>query len=131
MAHAIGFRRDGEEPMSGYAKRLLGIILGTTIGFALIGLYIGLYLTNVPGSAAAAQTASGAQLYLATVASADLDHPRHDDRLRADRPLHRALPDQRARICGRRPDRIRRAVVPRHGCERRAGSSSARRSASR
>jgi hypothetical protein len=61
--------------MSGYAKRLLGIILGTTIGFVLIGLYIGLYLTNVPGSAAAAQTASGAQLYLATVASAELSDP--------------------------------------------------------
>ncbi|MBV9416140.1 MAG: hypothetical protein JO363_14250 [Solirubrobacterales bacterium] len=33
----------------------------------MIGLYIGLYLTNVPGSVAATPTASGAQLYLGTV----------------------------------------------------------------
>jgi hypothetical protein len=43
----------------------------------VIGLYIGLYLMNVPGSAAATQTASGLQLYLGTVPAAELSdsHP--------------------------------------------------------
>jgi len=40
-----------------------------------IGLYVGLYLTNVPGSAAATQTSSGAQMYLATVAASELSDP--------------------------------------------------------
>jgi hypothetical protein len=40
-----------------------------------IGLYIGLYLINVPGSAAASTTATGSQLYLATVPQAELSDP--------------------------------------------------------
>jgi hypothetical protein len=40
-----------------------------------IGLYIGLYLTNVPGSAAAVTTSSGTQLTLATVAAAATNDP--------------------------------------------------------
>jgi hypothetical protein len=44
---------------------------------AAIGLYIGLYLINVPGSVAATETPSGPQLYLATVptAAANDAHP--------------------------------------------------------
>ncbi len=63
--------------MSGYTKRLLGVGLGAVLVCVLLGLYIGLYLTNVPGSAAAVQASSGAQLYLATVPAAALDdaHP--------------------------------------------------------
>ncbi len=63
--------------MSGYTKRLLGVGFGTVLVCVLLGLYVGLYLTNVPGSAAAVQSSSGAQLYLATVASAELSdaHP--------------------------------------------------------
>jgi hypothetical protein len=41
----------------------------------VVGLYIGLYLTNVPGSASAAQTPTGAQLYLGTVPAAALSDP--------------------------------------------------------
>ena len=40
-----------------------------------IGLYIGLYLTNVPGSSAATTSSSGTNLYLATVAAAATDDP--------------------------------------------------------
>ncbi len=63
--------------MSGYTKRLLGVGLGALLVCVLLGLYIGLYLTNVPGSAAAVRASSGAQLYLATVPAAALDdaHP--------------------------------------------------------
>ena len=32
--------------MSGYAKRLTGIVVGTAIVCVLLGLYIGLYLTS-------------------------------------------------------------------------------------
>lgn len=60
---------------SPYAKRLLGVTVTAAVVCVLIGLYIGLYLTNVPGSAAATQTASGAQLYLATVPAAELSDP--------------------------------------------------------
>lgn len=38
-------------------------------------MYVVLYLTNVPGSARAAQTSSGAQLYLATVPAAEASDP--------------------------------------------------------
>ncbi|MGI8507599.1 MAG: hypothetical protein ACR2MK_12525 [Solirubrobacteraceae bacterium] len=61
--------------MSGYAKRLLGTVIAAAIVCVLIGLYVGLYLVNVPGSAAATQTAAGAQLYLGTVPAAALDDP--------------------------------------------------------
>jgi hypothetical protein len=40
-----------------------------------IGLYIGLYLVHVPGSAAAVQTSSGTQLYLGTVPASELSDP--------------------------------------------------------
>jgi hypothetical protein len=42
---------------------------------AAIGLYIGLYLVNVPGSDAATATSSGVQLNLATVAAAATSDP--------------------------------------------------------
>jgi hypothetical protein len=46
------------------------VVLATAIVCGAIGLYIGLYLTNVPGSVAATQASSGTNLYLATVAAA-------------------------------------------------------------
>ena len=55
------------------AKRLIGIGLGTAIVCVLLGLYIGLYLTNVPGAASATTTPVGARLYLATVPAAALE----------------------------------------------------------
>ena len=61
--------------MTSAAKRVIGITLGLVVVCAAIGLYIGLYLINVPGSVAAAQTSSGAQLYLATVPAAALNDP--------------------------------------------------------
>jgi len=61
--------------MSASARRLSGIAAATAIVCVLIGLYVGLYLTNVPGSASAAQTSSGTQLYLATVAAAKGNDP--------------------------------------------------------
>jgi hypothetical protein len=61
--------------MSGAGKRLAGITIATAIVCVVIGLYIGLYLTNVPGSAAATQTASGASLFLATVPAAATNDP--------------------------------------------------------
>ena len=56
--------------MSGPARRILGVVICTMVVCAAIGLYVGLYLVNVPGSAAATTTASGTQLNLATVAAA-------------------------------------------------------------
>jgi hypothetical protein len=61
--------------MSSYAKRVLGATIATVVVCAAIGLYIGLYLVNVPGSVAATQTATGSQLYLATVATAEASDP--------------------------------------------------------
>ncbi len=61
--------------MSSYAKRVVAITVAVAIVCAAIGLYIGLYLVNVPGSVAAAQTASGSQLYLATVPAAAASDP--------------------------------------------------------
>jgi len=49
-------------------------VLGVAV-CAAIGLYIGLYLINVPGSVAATQTSNGAQLYVATVATAEQSDP--------------------------------------------------------
>ena len=57
------------------ARRIVGITIATAIVCAAIGLYIGLYLVNVPGSVAATQTSAGAQLYLATVPAAALSDP--------------------------------------------------------
>jgi hypothetical protein len=61
--------------MSGSAKRLVGVVVSTALVVAAIGLYIGLYLTNVPGSVAAVQTSAGPHLYLASVAAAELSDP--------------------------------------------------------
>ena len=61
--------------MNTTSKRLLSVGLGTLLVCVLLGLYVGLYLVNVPGSSAAVQTSSGAQLYLATVPAAALDDP--------------------------------------------------------
>ncbi|MGH2865970.1 MAG: hypothetical protein ACRDNK_00140 [Solirubrobacteraceae bacterium] len=61
--------------MSGTGKRALGLGLGTLVVVVLLALYVGLYLTNVPGSAAAVSTSAGDQLYLGTVAAAALDDP--------------------------------------------------------
>jgi hypothetical protein len=58
-----------------HAKALVGIGLGTAIVCVLLGLYVGLYLTNQPGSASAAQTPVGSRLVLATVPAASLSDP--------------------------------------------------------
>lgn len=54
-----------------------GLLAGIVFGVAcvVIALYIGLYLVNVPGSSAAPQSSSGAQLYLATVPAAATSDP--------------------------------------------------------
>jgi hypothetical protein len=61
--------------LSSYRKRLFGVALAVFLVSVLIALYIGLYLTNAPGSVAATQSAGGAQLYLATVPAAALNDP--------------------------------------------------------
>ncbi len=61
--------------MSGQAKRIVAVVVGTVVVCAAIGLYVGLYLINVPGSAAATTTSAGAELNLATVAAAALNDP--------------------------------------------------------
>jgi hypothetical protein len=61
--------------MTSYARRLLGVTVAAVFACVAIGLYIGLYLVNVPGSAAAVTTASGDQLHLATVPAAELSDP--------------------------------------------------------
>jgi hypothetical protein len=61
--------------MTPYVKRVLGATIATAVVCAAIGLYIGLYLVNVPGSVAATQSSAGAQLYLATVATAEQSDP--------------------------------------------------------
>ncbi|HEY1591513.1 MAG TPA: hypothetical protein VGF81_06950 [Solirubrobacteraceae bacterium] len=53
--------------MSGTAKRGAVAVIVTAVILLAVGLYIGLYLINVPGSAASTPTASGASLYLGTV----------------------------------------------------------------
>jgi hypothetical protein len=61
--------------MSATGRRVLGLGLGTVVVCVILGLYVGLYLTNVPGSAAAINTPSGKQLYLGTVPAAALNDP--------------------------------------------------------
>jgi hypothetical protein len=61
--------------MSTSAKRVLGITVALVAACVAIGLYVGLYLINVPGSVAATSTPSGARLYLATVATAEASDP--------------------------------------------------------
>lgn len=57
--------------------KMAGIAVGVATVVVLVGLYLGLYLTNAPGSVAATAGPAGAQLYLGTVpASKDTDeHP--------------------------------------------------------
>ncbi len=62
--------------MSSYGRRLVGVTLATAIVCVAIALYIGLYLTNVPGSQAATRGPSGVtNLYLGTVPAAELTDP--------------------------------------------------------
>ncbi len=61
--------------MTSLTKRLLAVIGVTVLVCVLLGLYIGLYLTNVPGSAQAQTTSAGTSLYLATVPAAALNDP--------------------------------------------------------
>ena len=56
--------------MDATAKRVTGIVVGAAIVCVLLGLYIGLWLTNQPGSASAAASPGGAHLYLGTVPAA-------------------------------------------------------------
>jgi hypothetical protein len=61
--------------MSGYSRRLIGVGAVFVVICVLIGLYVGLYLTKVPGSAAATRVAGQAQLSLATVAASETNDP--------------------------------------------------------
>ncbi len=61
--------------MTSVTKRLVGVVVGVVLVCAAIGLYAGLYLANVPGSAAAQTTSAGTHLYLATVAASELTDP--------------------------------------------------------
>jgi hypothetical protein len=61
--------------MSATAKRALWSTIVLVAMCVAIGLYIGLYLVNVPGSVAAVQTSSGTQLYLATVPAVEPNDP--------------------------------------------------------
>ena len=61
--------------MSAQAKRGAVTALVIAVICAAIGLYVGLYLVNVPGSVAATQTTAGSHLYLATVATAEASDP--------------------------------------------------------
>jgi hypothetical protein len=61
--------------MSAPAKRGLWATIAFVAACVVIGLYIGLYLVNVPGSSAATQGPSGSQLYLATVATDEPSDP--------------------------------------------------------
>jgi hypothetical protein len=54
---------------------LAGIAFGIAIVCGLLAVYVGVYLTNAPGSAAATTGSAGTQLYLATVPAAALDDP--------------------------------------------------------
>jgi hypothetical protein len=61
--------------VSATVKRCIWTVLVGGAAVAAIVLYIALYLTNVPGSVAAANTPAGAQLYLATVPQAEKSDP--------------------------------------------------------
>ena len=63
--------------MSGSARKLLGVIVVTVVACALLGIYIGSYLTSASGAAAATTTSAGTSLYLASVPAAALNdaHP--------------------------------------------------------
>ncbi len=64
--------------MSSYGKRVLGVTLATAIVCVAIGLYIGLYLTNVPGSVAATRVGPVTSLTLGVVPAAALNDPHPD-----------------------------------------------------
>jgi hypothetical protein len=61
--------------MSGFAKRLVGVVVVTLALAAGIAVYVVRYLANVPSSAAAAQTSAGTHLYLGTVAATEVTDP--------------------------------------------------------
>jgi hypothetical protein len=62
--------------MSRNSRRMIGVTLGLAVVCVAIGLYVWLYLTNVPGSASANPTGTGqTQLYLATVAASETTDP--------------------------------------------------------
>jgi hypothetical protein len=61
--------------MTSGGTRIVLASVAAAIVCAAIGLYIGLYLINVPGSVAATETSSGSQLYLATVPAAAPNDP--------------------------------------------------------
>ena len=61
--------------MSAYGRRLLGVTLATAIVCVAVGLYIGLYLANVPGSVAATRVGPVTNLYLGTVPAAATNDP--------------------------------------------------------
>ncbi len=63
--------------MGGAGIRILLSAIAAAIVCVVIALYVGFYLVNVPGSTAAVQTSSGAQLYLATVPAAEPSDPRN------------------------------------------------------
>jgi hypothetical protein len=56
-------------------KRSLLVLTAALVASVAIAMYVVLYLTNVPGSARAAQTSAGTQLYLATVPAAEANDP--------------------------------------------------------
>ncbi len=56
-------------------QRVVATFAIATLICVLIGLYIGLYLTAQPGTAVASTSASGTQLYLATVPAAEANDP--------------------------------------------------------
>jgi hypothetical protein len=65
--------------MSSYGRRIAGITIATAIVCVAIGLYVGLYLTNVPGSRAATPGPGGVtNLYLGTVPAAETSDPHPD-----------------------------------------------------
>jgi hypothetical protein len=61
--------------LSAAAKRGVWAAVAFVAVCVVIGLYIGLYLVNVPGSSAAVQTSSGSNLYLASVPAAAVNDP--------------------------------------------------------
>ncbi len=56
-------------------KRSILALSASALVAAAIAAYVVLYLTNVPGTARAAQTSAGTNLYLATVAAAETTDP--------------------------------------------------------
>jgi hypothetical protein len=61
--------------MTAHAKRIIGLVVCVCAFSVGVGLYIGLYLTSSPGTAAAATGSTGTHLYLATVPAAEASDP--------------------------------------------------------